>query len=71
MYIPLFSRFPLVRKDVYVPYVLIAASLDLFSALSTAASPHYNTTQCNVTARGKLDDSKNESEDLGSLSVTY
>lgn len=46
MYIPLFSRFPLVRKEVYVPYVLIAASLDLFSALSTAASPHYKTAQC-------------------------
>lgn len=60
MYIPLFSRFPLVRKEVYVPYVLIAANLDLFSALSTAASPHYNTTQRN--AAGKLDDYKNESE---------
>ena len=46
MYIPLFSRFPLVRKEVYVPYVLIAASLDLFSALSTAASPHYNAMKC-------------------------
>ena len=40
MYIPLFSRFPLVRKDVYVPYVFIAANFDLFSAFSTAASPH-------------------------------